>query len=191
MEISDEEGWQLEVEGTVRVINGMIDDLKINEKPIYFLNDQELNIPVEETFPVELQNLVADSAIFLTHTPAIAKFGMDGQYGAWYFYKDYINPEIDTDLTTIEKDGFQPKYAIDYTVFPNKTSDRINYSFNLSQAGRVSVKIVSVNGQLEFELTDGLVTGFHQFDIDVSRLSNGNYFLVLETNGELQSRPFP
>jgi hypothetical protein len=119
------------------------------------------------------------------------------------WYSIYDTP--DTALVLVDKwaqyqydSGWQ--LSIEESIFPevSKTSVALNpnpcagntkISFSLAQPGLVSIKLYNSIGQLVYKIMQSTMsTGTYTFDIDTRELSQGNYFLILETPDGKTSR---
>jgi hypothetical protein len=76
-------------------------------------------------------------------------------------------------------------------ILPNPISSSGLISFSLPAAANVSLKLYNTLGQLVETVYDGFKTaGVHEFSLDVGQLSQGTYFLMLETPTLRQKQSF-
>ncbi len=74
------------------------------------------------------------------------------------------------------------KFNSELTILPNPVSRCAKISFSLSTSGMVSLKLYNTIGQLVKEIENGCKSaGKHNIDLNTKGLSQGTYFLVLET----------
>ena len=80
---------------------------------------------------------------------------------------------------------------INCVVYPNPASDQLQVESGSETKGRVSVRVVSIEGKTVISATGGaLVDGKYQGSVDISRLASGGYYLVFELGGVAFSRQF-
>jgi hypothetical protein len=75
--------------------------------------------------------------------------------------------------------------SIEFNVYPNPTVDRVTVSFNTNQVGTAKLKLMDLNGRtLRLIEKSGISSGAHNYNVDLSGLSAGNYFISGEVNGK-------
>jgi len=85
-----------------------------------------------------------------------------------------------TDITTT---SYQANFNLN--VFPNPADDALNISYVLPENADVSITLLSVLGQPIQELEpETLQMGAYTTSFDTSELNEGNYFVMLNINGE-------
>lgn len=71
--------------------------------------------------------------------------------------------------------------GVSFSVYPNPAKDNLQVNFNLNEAKNVNVKIYNTLGELVFSNNEEqLSSGNHSFDINVSKLSKGIYYMNLQ-----------
>lgn len=97
---------------------------------------------------------------------------------------------IDLEPTGIQEANFYTIKNKLYPVYPNPSANSVKAGFTLNNAGRISLKLYNINGQLVHSLVDNqmYMSGVHTTDIDISNLANGVYGLVLEKDNERQTQ---
>ena len=69
---------------------------------------------------------------------------------------------------------------------PNPASSTLNFQFQHAKSGRVNLSISDVLGRkIHSVIDDYLLTGEYSINYDCSILSNGVYFVRMESNGEV------
>jgi hypothetical protein len=76
----------------------------------------------------------------------------------------------------------------DFTIFPNPASSTISISFPTASSQTVKTKITSVTGEIVFRQEDKATAPVIKYEVSVSKLSNGIYFLSVQTAGEIVTR---
>lgn len=73
--------------------------------------------------------------------------------------------------------------------FPNPASEVLNISYTLPEKADVSITLLNVLGQPVQQLdTETGASGKHNKSLNVSELSEGNYFVVLNIDGEIATK---
>lgn len=76
-------------------------------------------------------------------------------------------------------------------VYPNPASDLLHVKISSETKGRISIRVLSIEGKPVIPATGGaLVDGKYQDSIDISRLAPGGYYLVFELSGVTLSKQF-
>jgi hypothetical protein len=68
-----------------------------------------------------------------------------------------------------------------FSVTPSVTSGICRAAFTMPASGNVALKVFDVSGRLVENVFSGRAAGEQEFNINTSQLSNGAYFVVLET----------
>jgi hypothetical protein len=77
------------------------------------------------------------------------------------------------------------------SVYPNPVNNRLNVDVNLSKAAKnAKVEIHNIAGQLVYNETNSLYTGFNKVSIDASSLNKGVYFFTLTIDGYKETKKF-
>jgi len=74
----------------------------------------------------------------------------------------------------------------DFSVFPNPVKDKMKVSFNLKHDEKVKCSVVDLQGKviLDEVVPTNLTKGTHQFDVNVSSMAQGTYFIHLNVSGQ-------
>lgn len=88
----------------------------------------------------------------------------------------------DDNPTIIEKSNISPIETRLYPIFPNPTSKLLNVGYVLGKSNPISLKIFDQTGKLVRDIYSKKphFAGYHSAELDVSELSGGVYFIVLE-----------
>lgn len=77
------------------------------------------------------------------------------------------------------------------SVYPNPVNNRMNVDVNLSKAAKnAKVEVHNIAGQLVYNETNSLYTGFNKVSIDASSLNKGVYFFTLTIDGYKETKKF-
>ena len=91
---------------------------------------------------------------------------------------------LEVGISTVES------YPGRFNVFPNPANNSLHLNFSLEEMANTNFKIVNTLGQTVLSEQQGrLSTGFHQFNFDLSGLTKGIYFLVLESEQGIFTSP--
>lgn len=71
--------------------------------------------------------------------------------------------------------------TMQFNIYPNPTTDVINLQLNELEEGKAWIEIINATGQKVKEFTRQLNAGFHEEQIDVRHLAEGNYMLKVYT----------
>jgi hypothetical protein len=72
---------------------------------------------------------------------------------------------------------------LEYSIFPNPSSTSINIKYNLLQDSEIGISVIDTRGKKVINNTSKKsVAGQYSLEIDVSSLSEGNYFLSIKIN---------
>ncbi len=78
-----------------------------------------------------------------------------------------------------------PSSVASFTSFPNPANDIITVRLNLKNTSTVNLQIVDITGKLVMEIsTEDRNSGIFEKQIEVSSLTNGNYFLKAVVDGK-------
>ncbi len=77
-----------------------------------------------------------------------------------------------------------------FQLFPNPTSDQLNYRFDLPQAGAVEVIVTDFTGKVVGRMNLDASSGVQQTVLDAQQLTTGFYFVNLVNNGKITSKKF-
>jgi hypothetical protein len=96
---------------------------------------------------------------------------------------------FDTRLPVAAEDGATPTAARLDAVYPNPVRDRATVAFAVAEPGPVRLAVHDVLGRRARTLVEGpLAVGEHTAPFDTAALPNGMYLVVLEAEGQRQTR---
>ncbi|MEZ4906777.1 MAG: T9SS type A sorting domain-containing protein [Saprospiraceae bacterium] len=79
---------------------------------------------------------------------------------------------------------------VDFTLYPNPSSDYINVDFNLDKTETVSIYITDIAGRVVYkECTDTPMSSFNK-SINISNLKNGVYLINIQTKEGVSAEKF-
>lgn len=99
-----------------------------------------------------------------------------------------VNPNFGSEAT--DNFGADAAVSVDdltinnIAIYPNPVNNNANIDFTLIESSIVNVSIVNVLGETVKNNEYNLVSGNHQIDFDVTKLSTGVYFIQLDINGK-------
>jgi len=99
------------------------------------------------------------------------------------FYLDNVDYEMGV--------GFEDLYGDNefFKVYPNPTSDILNISYRVTGTSRISFKVLNALGQIVMSTNaDTKLDGDYVDRINVSNLSSGVHYLLLDLDGQLVSK---
>ncbi|MES2762876.1 MAG: M64 family metallopeptidase [Bacteroidota bacterium] len=80
---------------------------------------------------------------------------------------------------------------LEYSMFPNPTSDKINLKYKLLEESDITVSIVDVEGKTVVAgKKNKQAIGEYKTETDVSQLKNGTYFLSITINSQIINNKF-
>jgi hypothetical protein len=98
----------------------------------------------------------------------------------------YLN---DGPVSSIENTIRQLPFA--FTLYPNPaTANKLNIRCSTEKSSMLSVKIVDLSGRLLHEQQQRLEAGEQTFSVDITSLSEGSYFLILDDGARRGARQF-
>ena len=118
-------------------------------------------------------------------------FGLDAAVVASVLGQDFEKLPLISDPATstpLEPTPIAETFAL-HQNYPNPFNPETNITYDLSQPGRVRLRIYDVQGRLVQTLIDGAQpAGQHTLRFDASHLPSGTYLYRLETAGQVQTR---
>lgn len=152
------------------------DEESNSEIPCPF-NDGGIHKPVNPMFPLAGGNAQGDWTLSILHDKNSDAFNLN----SWELEICFKEPPTSTTIATDFTNGLK--------VFPNPTNGDLNFAFGLEKSQQVSLRIVSLSGQLIKTINYGhLPTGDYQFNLDIQELPAGMYFYQLK--GSLHQESF-
>jgi len=99
--------------------------------------------------------------------------------------------DLDGSFTYSNIEHVTTRLEDDVVVFPVPTKDQISVVYDSDNTGTVVIDILNAIGQSLLTRQEATVQGFNTFQIDVSQLAAGSYFVnVLDDSGQTKVRPF-
>ncbi|MFO8055490.1 MAG: T9SS type A sorting domain-containing protein [Bacteroidales bacterium] len=93
-----------------------------------------------------------------------------------------IFPVVDDGTSGIRGDKFESGIKLGY-LYPNPAADKASVLFATEQKQDLEIMVLDQNGKtVKQKSLQNVAPGEHQFDLDVSNYSSGNYYLIL-SNG--------
>ena len=126
---------------------------------------------------------VVNDSIYITYVEDKDSGGMPQTEGVlttnpvrvWVFHKDRISPGV------AEQTSEKPQIT-GLSLFPNPAISYSTVSYSVAQPGNVAIDLYDAAGRLIAKLTTGYrEAGIYTANINVDKLANGTYFVVLET----------
>ncbi len=95
-----------------------------------------------------------------------------------------VLPIVDMNTGNIDDNYFI--FGMKMTAYPNPARNETTIAYELEKdANNVVIEILNANGKLVNKIEQGVQNkGVHSTNIDLSDLSNGNYFISLNSNGQ-------
>lgn len=94
-----------------------------------------------------------------------------------------IHAAIDAYFATMGIEGANSN--IKFSAYPNPTIDVLNLELNMVANAIVNIQMVDMMGKVVRNISNSeLTTGTHQMQVQTSDLSNGIYFIRLDSNGK-------
>lgn len=90
---------------------------------------------------------------------------------------------VDDDFVTINEIPQNP--ILNVKLYPNAVTTTANLEFELNSKTQISVRVVSLTGQLLLNKNYGELSGSQKIDFNASSYANGNYFAVITSNGKV------
>ena len=105
-------------------------------------------------------------------------------------FTDFVQPHNKLNIlggdtiTGLDRENFiNQRFRLE-TCFPNPSRGLTNFSYRINHAGRVSLTLLNVHGQVVKKIVDGhQYPNAYSYQVDVSELTPGTYLYRLETQG--------
>ena len=96
---------------------------------------------------------------------------------------EYLRFEEYTGVTSTPISGIPENYNLSQN-YPNPFNPTTNITFDIKEAGKVTLKVYNVRGQEVCTLVNNyLQPGTHNVTFDAAEMSSGVYFYTLKVNG--------
>ena len=114
---------------------------------------------------------------------------------AFFAYTDYRNGDEEIVLDSSIFATVEPinmANPINLSVYPNPASDNLNINFEALHNGNIELNVLNSNGQIVFSNTEKIIGSTAiSTNIDISKLSQGTYFLQLKDDaGNTKQKAF-
>lgn len=126
-----------------------------------------------------------DTGAMVQHTVSLSQF--DGQN----IFIAFVHDTDDDNLIGLDNilvkgtftagSGIKENQTVDFTVYPNPTTDRVQIGYQVTAFSEVTVKVIDATGRVLQALNLGTQNGNNSTSVDMSGLSAGMYTVVLET----------
>lgn len=94
--------------------------------------------------------------------------------------------EILEDVATEE-----PGFALtDMKLFPNPTQYELQFTFELAEMTEVNIRVSDMTGRTVRQLVNQSLSGAQHFRFNLGDLTDGNYFFVVEADGQMKTYQF-
>lgn len=107
--------------------------------------------------------------------------------GEYRIYTDIKmdKPQITESTLSYEEISFS---SFDVNVFPNPTSDVLNFVGNFPSPNKANLKLIDVNGAVVYNSDFDAETGFNKIEIDVKNLPAGTYHLLVQQGAKFANK---
>jgi Secretion system C-terminal sorting domain len=113
---------------------------------------------------------------------------VNGYNGAWSQYTCYtLNVTLSNTPFTKDEEILQVSMlerGPGLIIYPNPVSGKVNIDYSSKISGKVNLNVYNITGQLLITTVLEAIEGDNTFQVDVSSLNKGIYFLELIVNGE-------
>ncbi len=82
-------------------------------------------------------------------------------------------------ITGIQK---QESFLSGFVVYPNPTNETLSMNFNLKTPQQITIELIDMTGNVIKEIKTGEITGKCRYELNISNISKGNYFLKVISN---------
>ncbi len=101
---------------------------------------------------------------------------------------DYLwvdNLSFNGTVTGIEK---QESFVTDMVVYPNPSSEIVNFKFNIKTAQQINIEISDINGKLIRSESFGKIQGETKQNMNISGIAKGTYFVKIKGEKSIETR---
>jgi hypothetical protein len=87
----------------------------------------------------------------------------------------------------MEKGGFETAGTSKTVISPNPASTSATIIYNAEAASAATLEIAGAAGNILEKRNQGVVKGLNRLTVDVSKLANGTYFVIISNNGKKET----
>jgi hypothetical protein len=129
-----------------------------------------------------------ESIIYNTKSTTSFTVRVNGYNGAWDPQNCYTLNVTLSNTAFLKEGEIVPVVASDegpgMVIYPNPVSGKVNIDYTSERTGKVDINIFNTTGQLLITSAPEAMEGRNTFQVDVSSLNKGIYFLELNDNGK-------
>jgi uncharacterized protein YjdB len=126
-------------------------------------------------YPEEYDYYTTPSAS-LVITPTVTSFSMRN-------FKKHTNLGTITPYDSLINTGVVQQEMATFRMYPNPSNGIVHIESGNSGIGRLSVTVTDLAGRVVFDRQEGNLNGQQQYDIELSQLDNGLYFVTTVADG--------
>lgn len=82
----------------------------------------------------------------------------------------------------------QESFVTDMSIYPNPSSDMVNFKFNIKAAQQISIEISDINGKLIRSEIFGKIQGETNQNMNISGIAKGTYFVKVKGEKSIETR---
>lgn len=82
----------------------------------------------------------------------------------------------------------QESFVTDMSIYPNPSSDMVNFKFNIKAAQQISIEISDINGKLIRSEIFGKIQGETNQNMNISGIAKGTYFVKIKGEKSIETR---
>lgn len=82
----------------------------------------------------------------------------------------------------------QESFVTDMSIYPNPSSDMVNFKFNIKTAQQINIEISDINGKLIRSESFGRIQGETNQNMNISGIAKGTYFVKIKGEKSIETR---
>lgn len=82
----------------------------------------------------------------------------------------------------------QESFVTDMSIYPNPSSDKVNFKFNIKTAQQINIEISDINGKLIRSESFGRIQGETNQNMNISGIAKGTYFVKIKGEKSIETR---
>ena len=82
----------------------------------------------------------------------------------------------------------QESFVTDMSIYPNPSSDMVNFKFNIKTAQQINIEISDINGKLIRTESFGRIQGETNQNMNISGIAKGTYFVKIKGEKSIETR---
>lgn len=82
----------------------------------------------------------------------------------------------------------QESFVTDMSIYPNPSSDKVNFKFNIKTAQQINIEISDINGKLIRTESFGRIQGETNQNMNISGIAKGTYFVKIKGEKSIETR---